>query len=217
MKRLLAVAALALLAGCAAKPLKYNISTLQQSDTTVVKDLRPATEKEQKTFSFLVTSDAYGVNRNSDSKTDPTSIRLLQHRVHEKFGSNQPANVVVYHFVSYTNAAASMRNMATAGIGGIAAKAFADSFANMGNNAFGVSTVDRTAFEASEKEEFRRGLFSASENPAKKNLYIIYLDAEINGKRQFIRKTSVAIYNKDGTESYGEALDATIKAFLASY
>lgn len=216
MKRVLIVAAVMMMAGCAAKPFKYEVNALQQSEAFIVSDVRPQTEKEQKIFSLMITNDAYGIYRNGEQAIDPTPLRLFKHRVHEKYaGSALPSKVVVHHFVSYMNATASLKKVAFASVFG-AAGALVASATNYKVAEEGVSLVDRAAFEASIEKEFQRALYSADENPQKANLYIIYLDAEIDGKRQFIRKISPAIA-KDGKNPYVDAVDSTIRAFLAGY
>ena len=219
MKRVLIVAAALLMAGCAVKPLKYDVAALQQSEAIVVSDLRPASEKEQKIFSLMLTNDAYGINRNGEQVIDPTPLRLFKHRVHEKYaGGTQPSKVVVHHFVSYTNAAASLKKVAVASVFG-AVGALAASATNNKSAEEGVTFINPSFFDSTSSTEFKRALYTPEENPQKANVFVIYLDAEIDGKRQTVRKIApvIAKDKTSGKHPYVEAVDSTIRAFLASY
>lgn len=217
MKYVFMAAVLLITTGCATnKPFKYEVPGLEKSSQLVINDLRPQTEKERKTFSLMITSEAYGIYRNGEDAVDPSPVRLLQHNIHEKFSSNSaPAEVKLYHFVSYTNARAALKKVAVGSIFGPIGAVIANSTNNKTLES-GVSFVSPELFDATNDNEFERAFYSEAENPQKATAFVIYLDAEIDGKRTSIRKISPAIA-EGGTDPYVSAIDGTIQAFLSNY
>lgn len=203
--------------GCATKPLKYDVPDIQSSTSLTVSDLRPAKEKEQEVFSVLISSDAYAIYRNGENIIDPTPLRLFQHRVHEKFsGSEAPTDVKIYHLVSYMNAQSQLRTTAVAG--GLLGPVGAAVASSTKNNKVdpSVSLVDAKVFDSLADKEYQRASYTAQENPNKATMFVIYIDAEINGKRVFIRKTSPSV-QAGSANPYVDAVDNTIKAYLSIY
>jgi hypothetical protein len=206
------------ISGCATKPLKYDVPNLQSSESLVVSDLRPAKEKEQDIFSLMISSEAYAIYRNGENIIDPTPLRLFQHRAHEKFaGSKVPTDIRIHHLVSYMNAQSQLRTTALAGgLFGPAGAAIASSTLNNKVDP-SVTLVDPGAFSSLDGDkEYQRAFYTAAENPNKATVFIIYIDAEINGKRVFIRKTSSSEQN-GSSSPYVDAVDKTIKAYLSYY
>src|SRR5471032_767269 len=105
MNRLLLLGLLPLaLAGCASgprAPLNIDVPDLARSNAITVRDARPPLEAKSEVMSFLITSDAYGITRVPDLRTEPSVMRLIQHRVYERAGAG--ANVTVNHLVMYQN------------------------------------------------------------------------------------------------------------------
>jgi hypothetical protein len=217
MKYVFMVAMLLTATGCATnKPLKYEVPGLEKSSQLIINDLRPQSEKERKTFSLMITNEAYGIYRNGEDAVDPSPVRLLQHNIYEKFSSSSaPIEVKLYHFVTYTNARAALKKVAVGSIFGPVGAVIANSTNNKTLES-GVSFVSPEAFDATIDKEFERALYSDAENPQKASAFVIYLDAEINGKRTSIRKISPTIAG-DGTNPYVSAVDGTIQAFLSHY
>lgn len=218
MKIFLATVAAALfLTGCAAPVHKHEVAGLQKSETMNFVDARPQAESEQKIFSLLVTSDAYATYRYSTSTLDPSALRLFQHKIYEKFPEGaKPSQVKVHHFVSYMNMQSALRRTAVGSIFGIAGAVVASSTQNYQAD-FRATSVDRAKFEAaSEDEEYTRSFFSAEENPKNAPVFVVYIDAEIDGKRNFVR--GIAPTNRDdGKNPYLHVVDSTIVAFLNNY
>jgi len=217
MKKLLSVMAVLLLAGCAAGPLKVNVSDITQSDSVQLSDLRPSNESEKESFSLLITSDAYAIYRNGDAVTQPSPLRLLQHRAYEKLSSNEdPINIEVFHFVSYMNAQSTLRTGAIGSIFGAIGAGIATASKDQNSN-FSYSDIDRNKFESIPSDkEYVRAYYSESENPNDAMVFVIYIDAEINGKRRIIRSVSPSV-NDNGDHPYTAALETSINAFLEDF
>jgi hypothetical protein len=204
------------ISGCATKPVKYDVAGIESSAALAVADLRPAKEKEQEIFSVLISSDAYAIYRNGETIIDPTPLRLFQHRAYEKFSANKaPTEIKIYHMVSYMNAQSELKKVAVGSIFGPAGALVASSTQKNQLDP-SVSLVDRSVFESLTDKEYQRAFYTAQENPNKATVFVIYIDAEINGKRVFIRKTSPRIQNGNANP-YVEAVDTTIKAYLSYY
>jgi hypothetical protein len=218
MKILLATAAAAIfLSGCAAPVYKHDVQGLQRSEAINFVDARPKAESEQKLFSALITSDAYATYRYSTSTLDPSAVRLFQHKIYEKFHGNvTPVDVKVYHFVSYMNLQSSFRRTAIGSIFGGVGAAVAAGTQNY-NADFKVADVNREIFDAiTDDNEYTKSFFSEQENPSKAPVFIVYIDADINGKRSFIRGISPTTRN-DGKNSYLYVVENTISSFLSKY
>lgn len=65
-RRIVALLALAF-AACAPVVTKVSVPDIGKSDSVAVSDLRPASERERKIFSLLVTSKQYGIWRIGDA------------------------------------------------------------------------------------------------------------------------------------------------------
>lgn len=218
MKLLIAILTAALLTGCAAPVHKHQIANIQQSESVRVVDARPAYESEQKLFSALITSDAYGLYRWSTQTLDPSAERLFQHKVFEKFPqASQAPNVTIHHFVTYWNTQSSFRSSALGmAFGGAIGAAIVQANQNYDND-FRTASVNLAQFTKTAGDaEYERAYYSPEENPGKAPVFIVYLDAEINGKRSFIKGISPST-RKDGQNSYMAAVESTVQAFLSSY
>jgi hypothetical protein len=161
MKKLAVGLLLLVLVGCAHRTTTIDVHNLDRSDVVVVTDLRPAHEKENRTFSVSVTNEAYGIYRKGDGTLEPPMMRLLQHRVFEKFG--EPQQVIVHHMVVYRNAAAGFRQAAAVGaVGGVAGAGLASGRPQL-DSAISTLIFDRAPFDALAEKEHRRA-FPASQN-----------------------------------------------------
>lgn len=160
-----------------------QVANLSASETAVsIQDLRPPEERLSERFSILVSNPAYGIERLGDERLIPNRVRLLQHRVFEKFNqdkSNSPVSVKLNHFVVYSNMASLGRRMA---------------FNSAPGAISGALTHDpntqkkfETSFDVPTDKEYTRGLFQPAENPDDETVFIVYIDAEISGKRGFVR------------------------------
>jgi hypothetical protein len=196
--------------GCAQQPIRIEVADISRSTNVVVKDLRPATEKEREQFSYSITSSAYGISRIGDTTLAPSAVRVLQHRAFEKFGgAGKPLDLSVHHFVIYANGKASMRAMALGGALG----ALMSSSSNSSGGFFGATTSPKT-FDALLAEEHERAYTTDRESVGDSTVYVIYIDADINGKRTFTKTISPASYNEK-KNALASAVDASINFFLA--
>jgi hypothetical protein len=196
---------------------QIDVPEINKSESVLVKDLRPAIEKESEGFSFLIFSDSYGIFRRGDAFLIPPAPRLLQHRVFEKLGfSQQPLELTIHHMVVYLNAKSDLtRSGVLGGVGGAVGAAVAaattSNFANL------VSTlVDRQAFESLAQEEYKRALYTETENPNHASVYVVYIDAEISGKRVFV-KTMTPSEATDNQNALAVAVESTIRYYLSQY
>ena len=216
MKRHLLVLLALACAGCAPVVTKVNVADIAKSDTMHVTDQRPASEKESKIFSLLITSKEYGVIRAGDVHLSPGPVRLLQHQVYEKFAAEGGTHAVtVYHFVIYQNMRSQLRAGAVgAGLGGVLGAVAGNAMANH-DAASQTRLVDEMSFN-SISEEYLRGQYDATENPDKASVYVIYVDTDIDGKKVFTR--TVASMKPHGNENpLVDAVDLAIKNHLARY
>jgi hypothetical protein len=211
MKRLLTAVLPLFLAACAsAPPMRVDVPDIARSQGVAVRDERPATETHREAFSYLITSDAYGVLRNGELGLEPAPVRLLQHRAFEQGGAG--STVVVHHFVSYENMQSQLRAVALGAVLGPIGSAVGATVTANGVPVH-VNNVDPAAFEALVGDnEWKRGTVSAAENPAKGASLITYLDAEFKGKRAFVRVVSPFVI--DGRIAYPEAVDTAIRQWL---
>ncbi|MFY9476440.1 MAG: hypothetical protein WAQ08_02025 [Aquabacterium sp.] len=218
MRLLLAsIAAALFLSGCAAPVHKHEVAGLQRSENIHFVDARPKAESEQELFSALITSDAYATYRYSTSSLDPSAVRLFQHKVFEKFAdSAKPVDVKVYHFVSYMNMQSAFRRSSIGAVFGVVGAVVAVS--TQKNDAdFKVNMVDREQFDAiTAANEYTKSFFTEAENPNKAPVFVVYIDADINGKRTFIRGLAPTT-RKDGQNPYLYVVENTISAFLDNY
>ncbi|HEX7915360.1 hypothetical protein [Rudaea sp.] len=188
-----------------------------ESVSVPIKDLRPKTEKENGTFSFAITSSAYGIYRKGDATLAPPMIQIFRRLVFEKLGgSAKPLEISVYHMVVYANMKSEFRRAAAfAAVGGAVGGALAGAATGSTVN-LSQSLVDRAHFEDEEIDENERADYTEAENPERTSVYVIYIDADINGKRTFV-KTMAPIKTRDKQDGYVAAVKSAIGYFLSYY
>jgi hypothetical protein len=203
-------------AGCTPAVTKLNVADISKSDALQVTDKRPASEKENKIFSLLITSKEYGVIRTGDVHLSPPPVRLLQHEVYQKFGADGGAHTVtVYHFVIYQNMRTQLRAGAIgAGLGGALGSVVGNAIASH-DAASQTHLTDEMSFN-SISEEYLRGQYNASENPDNAAVYIIYVDTDIDGKKIFTR-TVASMKPHSDQNPLAAAVELAIKNHLARY
>lgn len=214
MKKILILLSATLVVSCAAPVAKVSLSDISESNSIILSDLRPKLEKQSDVFSYIITSKAYGIYRRGDDLLNPTSIRLFQHRVYEKFkDTGMPNEITVYHLVVYMNLKSQLRRGGFGAVlgGAIGASISAVTNDNTVNGIF--SMVNRSEFDSLNKDEYKRALYTKEENPKKASVFVVYLDAEVDGKRAFIK--SITPYNiPDGENSHLAAVETAIEYFL---
>lgn len=207
-----------LIAGCASPIIKVDVSNLEESSSVRTIDLRPPSEKENKLFSLLITSEAYGISRFGEERMIPIPLRLLQHRVYEKFSNESTSlELKVHHFVTYLNMKSELRGFAMgSAIGGAVGGSIMAGTAKYGVN--GIAEIITEEDFIAEEEEYKRGLYTEEENPEKVSVFIVYLDAEINGKRVFVKTMTPGSLSKEMDEQpYVAAIQTAISYFLDQY
>jgi hypothetical protein len=205
--------------GCAKPVIRFiSIPDISKSDSVILKDLRPEKEKSIEILSYLITSDAYGINREGGDSLEPSMPRILQHRVYEKFGDSvSTLELTVYHMVVYTNMQSQMKKSVLWGTlaGPVGVMAAAGS--NNNNITSNSSIADPAMLESTNnKDEYKRGLYTEQENPNMANVLITYIDAEINGKRVCI-KTISPLASSDNQHPLNIALESAIDYYLGQY
>jgi hypothetical protein len=211
MKKLLVLLLPFVLAACAtAPPPKIDVPEINKSQSVVMHDARPAAEQQSEIFSLLITSERYGTIRMAEIKTEPSPLRLFQHRVFERLGDKGPLDVTVHHLVVYMNQQGQLRAGALGGLVGLAIVS--------GREVSGSSTVvDSAVFEGMKgDDEFKRALFTKAENPQNAPVLIVYIDATINGKR-ITTKTVSPLKQPEGKVPYVVALESASTFFLSQY
>lgn len=205
------------LVGCSASPMKMDVHNLHESESVIIHDSRPASESELETFSYLVTSDAYGIYRVNHDATDPSPLRLFQHMAFDAISPDEDAvEIKVHHFVIYSNMRKALKAQAAGSVFGLIGAAVATSMMNHEAD-FSFTVMDQNEFEEYfSGEEYLRGVYSEEENPNDASIFIIYIDAEVNGVRRFIRSVYPLVAT-DESQPLEMALKDTIKAFLALY
>lgn len=218
MKKLLVLLFPLVLAACATAPApRIDVPELARSQDVTVHDARPAIERTRAIFSLLITSERYGTFRMAEVKTEPTPLRLFQHRAFERLGDKGPLDITVNHLVVYMNQQGRLRTDALAStlgaLGGLIGEAVVS-----GREVSGSSTlVDAAAFEAMKgDDEFKRALFTKAENPENAPVLIVYVDATINGKRVTTKTVSPA-KQPEGKVPYVVALESASTFFLSQY
>ena len=78
------------------------------------------------------------------------------------------------------------------------------------------SQINASDFESIAKEEHKLALYTEKENPEDASVFLIYIDAELDGKRVFVRVMSPS-KSPEGKDPYVLAVNATIEYFLAQY
>ena len=119
--------------------------------------------------------------------------------------------------VVYMNLKSQLRGQAIgAGVGGIIGTAIASGL-NAGSTVnISQSIVDRAAFEAGGGDEYERAFCTDEENPNHASVFVIYIDAAINGKRVFV-KTLAPTTAPKGEVAYSLAVQSAIQFFLSQY
>jgi len=220
MRKLLILCGIAAIitTGCAipkAPPLA--VAGLETSAAAPVEDLRPVSETQKEIFSLLITSEAYGIYRVPESSTTPTAIRLLTHRVHEKFPDfSKTAPIKVNHLVTYANFQSQLRwgafGAALAGpIGAVLA-----SQSNPPRGEVYTIEVDSGIFQQTASDEHRRAFYTENENPSKTPINVIYIDTEILGRRIASRSIVPPLKDKPNP-TLAEVIDICISNHLALY
>jgi hypothetical protein len=215
MKRLI-VSLLALACAGCVPAAKVDMPDAAKSASLPVSDMRPASEKEKKFFSLLITSKEYGVIRNGDSGLSPSPVTVLQYDAFHKLGG-AGHKVAVYHFVIYINAKAHLRSQAIFGaVGGIVGGMISNSVYNHTTSPE-TQLINQSTFDnVSGDNEYERAYYTHDEDPSNSPVYIIYLDTDIDGKRLFTR--TVAPMRQQGNESaLAAAVELAIKDHLNDY
>ncbi|MBM9518745.1 hypothetical protein JWG39_02790 [Desulforhopalus vacuolatus] len=206
--------------GCAKPAVNFiTIPDISKSDSVTLKDLRPEKEKSIKVLSYLITSNAYGINREGGDSLEPSMPRILQHRVYEKLGgSNSALELTVYHMVVYSNMQAQMKGSVLWGtLAGPVGGAVAAAGSNDENITSHSSIVDPVLLESTNtKDEYKHGLYTEKENPNKTNVLITYIDAGINGRRVCIKNISPLPFSKN-QHPLNIALESAIDYYLDQY
>lgn len=216
MKRYFVALLMLACAGCAPVVTKVNVADIAKSDALQVSDQRPASEKENKIFSLLITSKEYGVIRTGDVHLSPGPVRLLQHEAYQKLAADGSSHAVtVYHFVIYQNMRSQLRAGAVgAGIGGALGAVVGNAIATHDATSQ-THIIDEMSFN-SVTEEYLRGQYSASENPDNASVYVIYMDTDIDGKKIFTRTVASMKPHGDGNP-LADAVELAIKNHLSRY
>jgi len=207
-----------ILCGCGAASKKIDIGDIEASSAIKVVDLRPEIEKGDKTFSLFIGSEAYGIFRRGDKWIDPGAVRVLQHKIYENLPSAAVApEIKVHHFVVYQNIKSQLRRGVFGGVlGGVLGGAIATATQKYGIDAI-TTLVTNEEFESFDAE-YKRALYTQEENPNKVSVRVSYLDAEIDGKRTFVRTMTPEKLPKGDTRNpHHAAIETTIAFFLDQY
>lgn len=78
------------------------------------------------------------------------------------------------------------------------------------------SLVDRNLFDAAGGEEYERAFYTEAENPEKASVFVIYIDADVNGKSVFV-KTMAPSKAPDGQNPHARAVESAIQYYLSQY
>ena len=210
-----------LISGCVSvpPPKPLNVVGLEKSSQVSVIDLRPASENENKCFSFMVTSEAYAIYRFPELTTSPNRLRILSHRAYETLpGLASAPTLKVHHFVAYVNMKSELRRSSIAGgLGGaIGGAIMAASSSSPKDGQIVTATIDPSIFAQTEEDEHRRAFYSTQENPSKTSVNVIYIDTEILGQRIATRSLMPRIIS-DHPMSVAEMFDKCITDHLAYY
>ena len=203
--------------GCATLVLPVDVPNIEKSASLNVIDLRPEAEKSEKNkiFSLSIVSNAYGIYRIGTKVIEPNALRIFQHRVYEKFShAVLVPEVKVHHLVVYSNLKSELRRGVTGGLlAGVVGAAVASSTQKYGVDGH-ASIVNKEEFDAAEKE-YLHALYTEEENPDKASVLFVYLDAEIDGKRTFIRTLTPLRFEADDKRiPYVVGVEAAIAYFL---
>src|SRR6185312_13646467 len=81
MKRMLVIVLALACAACAPVVTKVNVPDIGKFDAVFVTNMRPATEKERKIFSLMITCKEYGIWRVGDTRLSSSPVKLLQYQI----------------------------------------------------------------------------------------------------------------------------------------
>lgn len=216
MKRLI-VGLLALACAGCVPPAKVDMPDAAKSASLPVSDMRPASEKEKKIFSLLLTSKEYGVIRIGDSGLSPSPVTVLQYEAFHKLGGADH-KVAVYHFVVYINAKAHLRSQAIFGgiggglIGGMIANSIYNHTTSPETKLINQATFDNVSGE----NEYERAYYTRDEDPSNSPVYIIYLDTDIDGRR-ILTRTVAPMHQQGNENALADAVELAIKNHLNDY
>lgn len=218
MKKMLVAVLTLACAACAPVVTKVSVPDIGKSDAVAVTDMRPASEKERKIFSLMITSKEYGIWRVGDTRLSPSPVRLLQYQIAtQPNGADASPKVEIYHFVVYSNMKSQLRHGAAgAAIGGVAGALVGDAMVGRDEMAK-TSLVDEKAFDGMSADEYQRGLYTQAEDPNKASVYIVYIDTSINGKRVFTRTIAPASPKKGAQDPLVTAVQLAIRNQLTKY
>lgn len=211
------VCALALACSGCATVAKVDLPDAAKSNVLPVSDMRPVGEKDRKIFSLFITSEKYGIIRAGDGNIDPSPVRLLQYRAFQKFGAADH-KITIDHFVIYENMKSQLRSGATgAAIGGIIGAEIANAMSGHGPASQQTQVIAESTFDnLDDQNEYQRGFYTASENPDKGSVFVIYIGTNVDGKRVLTR--TIASMDKHGSENpLAAAVELAIKNHLDDY
>ena len=173
--------------GCAVPVQPVSIPEISKSASIKVADLRPGDEKNEETFSVMILSDAYGKRRIKDSAVQPEPLRLLQHRAFERFGATSDLREIkVHHFVTYINWEGYGKGVAGGAVAGMLGAALSGSSGAPPSGTVS-SLANAAAFNDVGKDEWKRAVVQSTEAAPSPVFFVVYIDAEIQGKRVFTK------------------------------
>ena len=217
MKRFLALLLPIVISACATPPPpRVEITNIATSQAVTLEDLHPVDENKLEVFSYLVTSERYGVFRLATVNMEPSALRLLQHRAYERLKERGPLVVKVHHFVVYQNLQGSLRAGAFGSVLGPLGAVIATASVNNDLGGSG-SVIDPALFASTAGDnEWKRGITSPQENPNNGASLVTWLDGEVNGKRVFVRVVS-PVKVPEGKVPYVLSLESTYDFFLKQF
>ena len=219
MKRLASwIVPAVLLAGCAVGPQVHEVPGIEKSAAVVVSDVRPPTEKERTLFSYLITSEAYGIFRVGDGVIEPPGPRVLTHRLNERLGQNGAMpDLTIRHFVVYENSQSAMRSSAAGASFGVIGAVIAGSGTvtpgEVRNAAFDPSLFEAIAGE----NEYKRGLFAEGESPGRMAAWMVYINTATGGREVFTRSMVPTRSVEGRPRTMVEAIKTAIDYHVSNY
>lgn len=215
IQRLIAFIPFIALVGCAPATVKLPVANLAVSEKTHVEDLRPASEKTQEVFSYLITNERFGYRRLPQEATDPSGARLFSHLLQEKYGDTVVPPTKLKHFVVYLDERAAIKRTSLAAAGFVVIPAAG----NISESQYGVinSLVDSAEFNAASGDsEYQRAISNSPYSLSGKPIYVIYIESESGSKNRFTRTTFPMKNAPLGFEqTLYEAMDAAIRFNLS--
>ncbi|TDU23304.1 hypothetical protein DFR24_4828 [Panacagrimonas perspica] len=204
---------LLLLTACSSAPKIQPAAEPPPVWTGPMRDYRPVTERESTIFSTLITRAGYGIYRTGEDKMSPTGMYLLRRKAQQKLGADgkKPLAITVHHLVVYVNAKTQLRKTTMGGVvaGAVGGAVVAQSMDKMTVN-LSQSVIDSTKFTYVENE-YERAFYTEEENLNRATVYVIYIEADINGKRTFTKTMASA------KEPFPVVIEASVDYFLSHY